>query len=60
MSSSLAQRSCIYLSISGFVTCLPLLHTSLSSGSGDCLSLLDGMENFFFFSAAETKEIFPL
>jgi hypothetical protein len=56
ISSSLARRSLICLSIFGFPTSLPLLRTSLSSRSGDCLSLLGGMENFSF-SATESKEI---
>jgi hypothetical protein len=51
MSSSLARRSRISLSIAGSVICLPLLlGISLSSGgSGDCLSLLlGGMVNSLF------------
>jgi hypothetical protein len=43
ISLSLAQRSLISRSISAFPVGLPLLRTSLSSRSGDCLSLLGGM-----------------
>jgi hypothetical protein len=46
MSLSLARRSHICLSMAGSAICRPLLRgISLSSGSGDCLSLLGGMVN---------------
>jgi hypothetical protein len=61
MSSILARRFRIPLSMSGFCTYLPLsLDNSLSSsGSGDCLPLLlGGMVNFPFSLLQKAKKIF--